>query len=136
MPDNCAIVSCKNWQRSKTTTKDSSIFYHRFPKDDGLRKTRIMRCRKDTFNVESARVCSEHFEDSCFIRDLQNELLVTSYIAGRRASNETFIVQVVTRKVAKSRTTCREAKSTRFIERHAKADSDRQLYQYTAGHLY
>ena len=32
-------------------------------------------CRKDTFNVESARVCSEHFEDSCFIRNLQNELL-------------------------------------------------------------
>ena len=69
---HCAIAGCSN--NSRRTADNKS--FHRFPKYDTLRRVWINRCcRKDALNVATARVCSEHFEDSCFIRDLQSELM-------------------------------------------------------------
>ena len=50
---------------------------HRFPqKDEVTCQVWIHKCyRKDKFNVKSATICKKHFEDSCFERDLRNELL-------------------------------------------------------------
>ena len=50
---------------------------HRFPaKDENACKIWTYRCyRKGIFNIRPARICYKHFEDSCYERDLRNELL-------------------------------------------------------------
>ena len=69
MPQKCAVAGCDNWWR----TDDSKVTsYHRFPKDDFLRKVWLSRCcRKDVVNVNEARICSEHFDDDCFEIDFR-----------------------------------------------------------------
>ena len=75
MPQNCAVASCNNtWSEAASGV----VSFHRFPKDSILCRTWIMRCRReDTFNVKAARICSCHFTDDCFERDLQSELMGT-----------------------------------------------------------
>jgi hypothetical protein len=54
----------------------NGISYHRFPKDPIIRKKWIDACmRKDSFNPDSSCVCSNHFVDEDYDRDLRNELL-------------------------------------------------------------
>lgn len=67
MVNTCAVAICPS-------LKDAS--YHRFPKNDSLQKFWVNCCRrKDQFNVQTAKVCSRHFNEEDFERDLQNELL-------------------------------------------------------------
>jgi hypothetical protein len=41
-----------------------------------LRKVWVQRCyRKDSFNVDNARICSKHFTPEDFKRDLYNEMM-------------------------------------------------------------
>jgi len=71
----CAVAGCSNWH-GKASCTDEALSFHRFPKDEALRKVWINRCcRKDEFNVDCTRICSKHFDDDCFIRDMRNELL-------------------------------------------------------------
>ena len=74
MPGSCAVAGCSNWRNKPGLEK--TISFHRFPKDESLCKAWIVRCaRKDKINLSNATVCSEHFDESCFVRDLRNELL-------------------------------------------------------------
>ncbi|XP_046994485.1 uncharacterized protein LOC124606543 [Schistocerca americana] len=67
----CAVAECSNSGR-----KTEGVIYHRFPKNVELQRKWIARCkREDKINVNNARVCSEHFCESDYKRDLQNELI-------------------------------------------------------------
>lgn len=69
----CAVLKCGTYSRK---TKGSNVIYHPFPKDPDLRKDWISKCeRKNSFNVELARVCSKHFLNTDYERDLKAELL-------------------------------------------------------------
>lgn len=63
----CAVAICR-------LPKDAS--YHRFPKAEPLSKAWLNACRrKDFVNVKTAYVCSEHFQEQDFERDLRGELM-------------------------------------------------------------
>ena len=63
----CSVAICPS-------PKDASYF--RFPKDISVQKSWIESCkRQDEINPKTARICSLHFNDSDFERDLRNELL-------------------------------------------------------------
>ncbi len=65
----CAVAVCKTPHPPETTL-------HRFPRDPNLRKAWKVACkRKDPFNLNSAIICSRHFKDECFERDLKCELM-------------------------------------------------------------
>ena len=66
---NCAVFGC-----SKTSSK--SITLHSFPKDPSIRAIWISRCKRaDQFNVSKGAVCSSHFTEDSYHRDLESELL-------------------------------------------------------------
>ncbi|XP_063241746.1 uncharacterized protein LOC134541925 isoform X2 [Bacillus rossius redtenbacheri] len=73
----CAVGICSNsLQKTKINPDTAHIKYHRFPKDKHLRKLWVHRCKRNVnFNPSAAKVCSVHFKDDDFERDLQNELL-------------------------------------------------------------
>lgn len=69
----CAVANCINNDKN---SKDKEITFHRIPKDEGLRKAWIHACKRaDDFNANNVKVCSCHFSDDDFERDLQSELL-------------------------------------------------------------
>lgn len=68
----CAVVTCCNSHRK---TKGKSIRYHRFPSDATTRAQWIRACGKQSFNTLTARICSRHFSEKSYERDVQHELL-------------------------------------------------------------
>lgn len=61
MPNNCAVAKCPNYGPK------IGINYFVFPKDTHLREIWIYNCyRKDAFNPNTSRICSEHFDLSDF----------------------------------------------------------------------
>ena len=69
---HCAAYGCSN-----STAKDPDLYFMRFPDDREL-------CRQWLHNTgrggawkptKHSRLCSEHFEESCFERDLYAELM-------------------------------------------------------------
>jgi len=70
---SCAIAKCSS---NENNCKEKGITFHRIPKDKGLRKAWVHACKRaDKFNVDSVKVCSLHFVDDDFERDLKSELL-------------------------------------------------------------
>ena len=56
--------------------KGLGINFHCFPKDNEIKSKWINACKRtDSFTVHIARVCSVHFDESDYIRDLKSELL-------------------------------------------------------------
>jgi hypothetical protein len=71
MPTSCAVGLCKN-----VSKKDGNVHFFRFPRDVALRKIWIKQCyRNKKFNVETSRVCSEHFEESDFQNLMEIKLM-------------------------------------------------------------
>uniref|UniRef100_A0A0A9WNX9 THAP domain-containing protein 6 n=1 Tax=Lygus hesperus TaxID=30085 RepID=A0A0A9WNX9_LYGHE len=69
----CAIAGCTNHGRHR---KYKGIRFYQFPKNPELKAKWIIACgRADPLNVSTANVCSVHFQDSDYQRDLKNELL-------------------------------------------------------------
>ncbi len=65
----CAVAQC----RGPYKAVDS---FHKMPKDKDLQREWISACkRKDEMNLNRAEVCSRHFTDEDFDRDLRSELL-------------------------------------------------------------
>ena len=65
--NTCAVAICPS-------PKEAS--YHHFPHDEKLKKVWIACCsRKDAINPATAKICSNHFCEVDFVRDLQAELL-------------------------------------------------------------
>lgn len=58
----CAIYGCKNNNKKTKKPREVRFNFFKFPKDARVRGEWIQRCcRRDTFNVDTARVCSDHF---------------------------------------------------------------------------
>ncbi len=71
----CAVAGCNN-SHAKTKHLSQVLSHFSFPKCADLRKIWVDRCkRKDSFNPSTSHVCSTHFLDSDFIRNLKAELL-------------------------------------------------------------
>lgn len=76
----CAVASCKNNQLA-LKKKGSNLTFHYFPKGNDfvsstMRKEWVHRCKRtDKFNADTATICSDHFTDGDYERDLQHELL-------------------------------------------------------------
>ncbi|XP_049818885.1 uncharacterized protein LOC109606944 isoform X2 [Aethina tumida] len=68
----CAVVGCNSTHRK---TKGGTIRYHRFPGDAKTRSKWIQACGKELNNCSTARICSRHFTDESYERDVQHELL-------------------------------------------------------------
>jgi len=65
--NTCAVAICPSPQEAT---------YHVFPKDERLQKLWVDLCkRKETINIKTARICSSHFKEEDYERDLKNELL-------------------------------------------------------------
>jgi len=66
----CAVADCKS-QYGKC-----DYVFHSFPRIDSLKKTWIALCkRKDGVNSKNPVICSRHFKETDYERDLQHELL-------------------------------------------------------------
>ena len=73
MQSKCAIATCRN--RGKLNG-DRILTYHRFPCDKTLRRRWVHLCRRaDSFKPENSCVCSDHFDNNNYMRDLKAELL-------------------------------------------------------------
>ncbi|XP_049768982.1 peroxynitrite isomerase THAP4-like isoform X6 [Schistocerca cancellata] len=69
----CAIAGCTNHSRQ---VNKLGIKFHIFPKKSETKQKWINACKRaDSFSVENARVCSIHFTDLDYERDLKSELL-------------------------------------------------------------
>lgn len=68
----CAVVGCNNTHRR---TKGGSVKYHRFPGDTRTRNQWLKACGKSLSNCSTARICSRHFSEGSYERDVQHELL-------------------------------------------------------------
>ena len=63
----CAVAVCLS---------PLEAMYHRFPKDLAKQKVWIQACkRQGKIPVSTARVCSTHFKEEDYQRDIQHELL-------------------------------------------------------------
>ncbi|XP_060847209.1 uncharacterized protein LOC132926823 [Rhopalosiphum padi] len=72
----CAVSTCVNYSGKLKQDGISNISFHRFPKNSALQKEWILKCKRaDNWNPSSSFICSAHFKDDEFIRDLQAELL-------------------------------------------------------------
>ena len=70
----CAVYSCNSDNQSKDF--DNGVSFYRFPKDNIIKQFwQNACCRSDNFNVNTARICSKHFSENSFERNLQHELL-------------------------------------------------------------
>ncbi|XP_048521919.1 uncharacterized protein LOC109537018 isoform X5 [Dendroctonus ponderosae] len=68
----CAVVGCNNTHRR---TKGGSVKYHRFPGDSVIRHQWLKACGKSVNNCATARICSRHFSEASYERDVQHEIL-------------------------------------------------------------
>lgn len=70
----CAVYGCAVDNMCKGFVPGTMFFS--FPKDKEMQAVWKQRCkRKDTFNIKFARVCSKHFIESDYERNLKHELL-------------------------------------------------------------
>lgn len=76
----CAVYNCNN-SRIADRKKGVKIIYHNFPKGNdptssSVRKKWITSCKRPTkFNPDTSQICSTHFQETDYERDLKNELL-------------------------------------------------------------
>ena len=70
---HCMAPGCTNWFY-KESVKSKAITYHRLPRDELQRKRwlQVMKLVKPP-TVESARVCSEHFVDADYRRQVTRD---------------------------------------------------------------
>lgn len=76
--ERCAVACCNNSRvKTRNFPVENKIFYFRFPKDPILSKEWVQRCyRANTcFNPKTSVICSEHFTNDDYERDLKAELL-------------------------------------------------------------
>lgn len=71
----CAVYGC----RIDNQTKKFLLFRHRFhtfPRDEIVREKWISACgRPAKFNDQTSRICSKHFSETDYVRNLQHEFL-------------------------------------------------------------
>ena len=68
MVRSCAAFGCTNkWK------PDSQLFFYPIPKDADLRKKWLCNIKREGKlpKYENFFICSSHFEEKCFVRDLE-----------------------------------------------------------------
>ena len=60
----CAAVNCSN-----KSNKAKNIVLYRLPKDKTIQKQWLANLKRENIPIE-VRVCSMHFEESCFNKDI------------------------------------------------------------------
>ncbi|XP_050501087.1 uncharacterized protein LOC126881087 [Diabrotica virgifera virgifera] len=74
MSSRCAVYGCAVDNMCKSFVPGTA--FYSFPKDKEMQAVWKHLCkRKDSFNVKFARVCSKHFIESDYERNLKHELL-------------------------------------------------------------
>lgn len=73
----CAIATCNNsLVLTKKSISTKHIVYHKFPSEIHRRTIWAFKCRrKDKFNPSTSHICSQHFNENAYKRDLRSELL-------------------------------------------------------------
>ena len=70
MPRYCAVYGCFSNLGQK-----GNLSFHKLPKNEETRKTWVHLCkRKDPIDVDRSVVCSLHFQESAYERQLKCEL--------------------------------------------------------------
>lgn len=70
----CFVTTCGNYYGK--TRGNSKIIYHMFPGSEDLALDWAVACTGEKLRPPAySRVCSDHFSPSCYLRDLQHELL-------------------------------------------------------------
>jgi hypothetical protein len=70
---NCCAVGCSSNSKAKSNKK---ISFYQLPRDKSLKKVWLAKIKRANLpREENIKVCNLHFEESCFERDLKNELL-------------------------------------------------------------
>ncbi|XP_033214389.1 THAP domain-containing protein 2-like isoform X2 [Belonocnema kinseyi] len=71
----CAVPHCKNASlRHANNENKKRISYHMFPKDEFYKEEWISKCRRSTpYNYDNAYMCSEHFANDDFLREIKSE---------------------------------------------------------------
>lgn len=64
----CVVVECSNNTFTKNREKDVS--FYNLPKDENLRKIWLLNIKRENI-PKNPKICHQHFEDSCFKRDLE-----------------------------------------------------------------
>ena len=71
MPNICALFGCDS-----NSNRNSDLMFHSFPKNQELRNKWIHLCKRiDKINPDISRICSLHFEQTSYARNLRYELL-------------------------------------------------------------
>ena len=70
---HCVVVDCVN----NTRGGNKNIKFYRLPRDDSLKKIWIQKIKRENLPMqEHISLCNLHFEDSCFERDLKEDIHV------------------------------------------------------------
>ncbi|KYN01656.1 hypothetical protein ALC62_07537 [Cyphomyrmex costatus] len=72
---SCAVEGCKNYNRKTRNMPGRKVQYFSFPKGNTMVLKWLEVCRKQDLSVAKAKICSVHFEPSCFEKSLQQKLL-------------------------------------------------------------
>lgn len=70
---SCVVRGCKNRVRV-SADREPAVTFHRLPTEQAKRKAWLHACKREEVGT-NARVCSDHFHESDFERDLRAELL-------------------------------------------------------------
>uniref|UniRef100_A0A6P7GZB7 Uncharacterized protein LOC114344850 n=1 Tax=Diabrotica virgifera virgifera TaxID=50390 RepID=A0A6P7GZB7_DIAVI len=85
----CAVAGCLSDNQKKNG--DKSVRFHGFSKDLALEKLWVITCcREDKFNTKTSRICSKHFKQEDFERNLQHELLQYESKKGPKLKSDAF----------------------------------------------
>jgi len=69
---SCAVATCKVTRENKKS--QGKIILHRFPKSNEIVGQWIARCKRDDkINPSNARICSNHFTEQDYERDLKGK---------------------------------------------------------------
>ena len=64
----CVAVDCGN--NTFTKNRDKGVSFYNLPKDINLRKKWLTNIKRENI-PKNPKICHQHFEDSCFKRDLE-----------------------------------------------------------------
>ncbi|KAL7642553.1 UNVERIFIED_CONTAM: hypothetical protein RMT77_007114 [Armadillidium vulgare] len=70
----CAVSTCRN---TSSSIGNSGITFHPFPREEKRAMEWLIKCKRRDKGRASCtdRICSVHFEESCYERDFGHELL-------------------------------------------------------------
>lgn len=73
---HCAIPSCENTFKKGQASK-TGLMFHRFPKcnSEQIHQNWILFCDNHKININTSRICSEHFLDSDYSENMRARLL-------------------------------------------------------------